>query len=434
MRDKPPGFVRVTLSRMVPDGTTPALPCIEWMTVCPRVPAESPSSAELAARLAGCPSIAGMLAAAGHAGEPVLLCVNDSDRATPTREVLRALAALPARGHGSDRPRFRALVATGTHRFTAEARATFERQTFRDCGLPIEHVDWHDSRDVDAHIAMGGFRFDRRLSAHRFLLPIGSVEPHYFAGATGAHKTVTIGCLSQIDIELNHRGALHPASDVFSLAGNPVYDGIVDALGALRRAARRIACVDLVVADGRWLEAATGDPLEALRALLPAVRSVFAHHLEQPVDLLHLRVPPPLGRSLYQADKALKNNYRAVRDGTWIVLEAECELGVGPDAFLALLRDAPDHESALRVVERRGYRLGDHKAVKLRHLTDPRRRGVHVVLASRNVDDADARLCGFERADSAEQALRTVLARGAPAACSGLRVEDAGNVCLTVSP
>jgi len=317
-------------------------------------------------------------------------------------------------------------------------------------------------------------RINRRVVEHDWILAIGSVEPHYFAGATGAHKTLTIGCLARADIERNHAGALHPASDLLALDGNPVFDGIAllaDGLlhggptrprrnsaedpadAGLNRAApldpgpnsappadaglnqtspagaKHFLALNQVAAGERVLAAAAGGWRETLEALLPVVRTVYTHQVARPADVLHLRVPLPLGRDLYQADKALKNCHQAVRDGGLIILEADCPHGVGPDAFLSLLRRAPDYAAACEIVRREGYRLSDHKAVKLRHLMDPKQRGVRVVVVSANLRAADVAGTGLElraRLENVEAQLQHLAS-----ATRGIAVEDAGNSCIT---
>jgi hypothetical protein len=161
------------------------------------------------------------------------------------------------------------------------------------------------------------------------------------------------------------------------------------------------------------------------------VRDIYIHEIAEPADVLRLKVPLPLGRNLYQADKALKNNHLAVRDGGGIMLEADCPEGIGPNAFMRLLRWAGDHASAKRRVQEDGYTLGDHKAVKLRYLTDPTRRGVHVALISPNIADADAATAGlwvFRAEPAAAEWLARVVAGPLR---RGLVVEDAGLVSVT---
>jgi nickel-dependent lactate racemase len=415
-------------------GCSPTSAEITWETIAPNAP-EGPS-ADAAQRLRAAvlqsEALEDHLDAAGRSGRPVLLLVNDSHRATQTRPTLLAVAELLAGLR--HKPRLRAVVATGTHEFSRRERAEFESATFADCGLHIAGVSWHACENAGMLVPLGGFRFHRWVAENSFLLPIGSVEPHYFAGLTGAHKTVTIGVVSRVDIENNHAGALHPASDCFALDGNPVHDGVVAMLRALAEAGKRIVAVNQLLCGDALLDVAIGDPLETLRGLLPAVRRVFSQEIAEAADILRLRVPVPLGRNLYQADKALKNNHLAVRDGGAIVLEADCGEGIGPAAFLNLLRRAPDYASARKLVAREGYRLGDHKAVKLRYLMDPHCRNVRVAIVSEHVAPAELDFTGIRVYSDARTAISTLAGEIAPRCRRGLIIEDAGNAVVRVAP
>lgn len=360
--------------------------------------------------------------------EELVLVVNDPCRSTRTSEALRTLGAFAA--EIGCRPRARALIATGTHRFSPAERRAFEVSTFSELELSIDEVSWHDATDSDRLRPVGESSMNELVASARALIAVGSVEPHYFAGATGAHKTLTIGCLSHRDIEANHHGALDPASDVLRLDDNPVHEGIVRLLASLRRdrivvAMNQVLCGEAVVA------ARVGDPIGTLHALLPDAQRVYARALDRPADVLHLRVPYPLGKSFYQADKALKNNHLAVGDGGGILLEAACPEGIGQDAFVRLLRSASTYAEACQQVTQQGYRLGDHKAVKLRHLTDPAARGVHVALMSQGIALDACRVLGVEPVASVEEGLAWLATRVQRPLRRGVRVEDAGMVCVT---
>jgi len=400
--------------------------CFEHVGV-ESAPAPGPPVDTVRRAVDACDSVAEFLGAAKAAAEPVVLLVNDAYRATMSTAALQALAEFGQ----SQRclPRFRALVATGTHTLSPGERRSFEVDVILRGGLPVEDVAWHDA-DRTERLGRGTtVRVHPWVQAGRFLLPIGSVEPHYFAGMTGAHKTATIGVMSRSDIERNHRGAMAADSRVLRLAGNPVHEGIVGVLLAYGAAGKRVLAINEVVAEGKLLAAAVGDPLESLAKLLPVARAVFTYSVEQPFDVVRLRVPPPLGRSFYQADKALRNNEAAVRDGGCLLLEAACPEGVGQDAFLRLLRLAGDYAGAVRIVEAQGYHLGDHKAVNLRHLTDRARRGVHVALVGSAVSPDDAGILDVHLHPSAESAMEWA-ADVVPAPLRrGLIVEDAGAVC-----
>ena len=117
--------------------------------------------------------------------------------------------------------------------------------------------------------------------------------------------------------------------------------------------------------------------------------------------MLVCHVLPPLDRSLYQAEKALKNSEHAVRDGGAMVLVAACPDGVGPRRFVDLLAAAPDEASARAHIEERGYRLGDHKAVRWRSL---QARGVRIGLVAPAFPEADAQAAGLRVFREAAQA------------------------------
>ena len=403
-----------------------------WHRVKPKaLPIERTTVEILEDALSGSPMLAAFLDSAAAAGEAVLLMINDAYRSTQTRPVLTVLARLARQRHPP--LRFRALVATGTHQVPPPERREFEAATFSGCGLAIEQVLWHDAEDDGLLTRVAHVRIHHRVAKSRFLLPIGSIEPHYFAGVTGTHKTATIGCLARADIERNHAGALSTSADVLRLNGNPVFDGIAEILRALQAEGRNILAVAEVVREHKVLAAAVGHPLETIDALLPVVRQVYAPQLDRPVDVLRLKVPPPLGRSFYQADKALKNNHRAVRDGGGIVLEAPCPEGVGQDAFLSLLRRARDYVAAVKAVTEQGYRLGDHKAVMLRYLTDPAARGVHVALVGSRVSQSDAEVLAMKLFESAEPAIAWLASVVNLPFERGLVIEDAGLVTVTVT-
>ncbi|MCH8149203.1 MAG: DUF2088 domain-containing protein [Planctomycetes bacterium] len=403
-----------------------------WRTIGPKAPDRTRESpATLSDVIYKSSELQCFLAEASDETAPIIVVINDSHRATPTRQILQVLSEHLRRSGRANH--FHALVATGTHRFSETHRRHFESATFDECGLRFENISWHDAEDASNLIANGNVRVNRLVAESRFLLPIGSVEPHYFAGTTGAHKTVTIGCLSIADIERNHAGAMRSESEIMRLDGNPVFDDMVSILDRLRGQGRRILAINTIVIDGRIVSAKVGDPLKTLHAFMPVVEEMFVHRIDSPVDVLRLKVPPPLDQCLYQADKALKNSHLAVRDGGGIILEAVCPEGIGPDGFMNLLRRAPDYESTLEIVRKDGYCLGDHKAAKLRYLTDPKYRNVKVALVSRGVSPTDAEQAGLRPFETVDGALNWLREAAQGPHEKGLIVEDAGVVSVTVA-
>ena len=267
----------------------------------------------------------------------------------------------------------------------------------------------------------------RLVSDAEKIVPVGTVEPHYFAGWTGAHKTATIGVLDREGIRANHAHALSPASAPLALDGNPVFDGIArmaDALGP------RLTCVNAVEADGRLLAWSVGPWRAALDQVLPEATTVFVRDIPHRVDLLVAAVTGPLARNLYQAEKGIKNSESCVKDGGAVVLHAPCPEGTGPARFLELLARARTHEAALASVQA-AYELGDHKAVKVRALEA---RGVTWHLACPGISTFPAQAALVEKAGLALHASleEAIGAATATPRATGLLVEDAGNLVVRV--
>lgn len=362
---------------------------------------------------------AALLAAANllDASRPLTVLLNDPQRATRSRQVLGPLLAERTKP-------VRVLVATGSHHFPLAQREQFHRDEL--AGLTVEAIAWHDCDDARL-VRIGSWRgHPWLLETDWALLAIGSCEMHYFAGITGAHKTATIGCMDHAGIQDNHRGALSEHARPGRLEGNPVHEGVAACLAELE-ARRPVVAVNLLQAGAEILAASAGSPLEALEKLVGLARQCGTCGIPQPADALVLRVSGPLARSLYQAEKAIKNSEWAVRDGGLLVLDAPCPQGVGQDDFLRLLRECPTHQSICHALQRQGYRLGDHKAVKLRYLTDCRK--VRVCVVSQGVSPGDAAVLGFVPAASDEEAIRQAGLEGGRV----WAVPDAANVCVEVN-
>lgn len=350
--------------------------------------------------------------------------VNDPQRHTDSPAVLEELSLHVAPEN------VRILVACGTHKFDEQTKRDYEASLAGNLNnLRFGEIAWHDCDSPDLHPIC-------HWCGHPWLLnktpiiAIGSAEPHYFSGFTGPHKTCTIGCASREDIEANHANALSPEARSCQLAGNPIYENVVRMVESLE-ALTPIAAVSLVQSGSQIVTATGGPVLETLHKTARIAEQCFTHRIDRPADAIIAEVTGPLASSFYQAEKGIKNCEWAVRDGGAIVLQADCRDGIGQDHFVAMLREAATYEQALELIDSRGYRLGDHKAVKLRYLTDPGVRGVRIYVVSEGLSEEDCRTLGMIPATSVADAL---VAAGVDAAADKVyRVTDAGNTTVRVT-
>ena len=270
-------------------------------------------------------SLAGVLAASPppvSAGDRVVVALPDGTRPLNVGVVLAALAPwLPAGSLG--------LVGLGLHR------------PMRPEELPPSPVglaqsrpdDFVPTRDVD------GIRgtVDRRVAEADCVLGVGIVELHQYAGFSGGHKAVAVGCGGRPTLDdLHHRDrVLAPGVEIGRLEGNP-FRAAVDTLG---EAAGLRWC--LLQAGGAWF---AGEPREALRraaASLDCWWSVRATH-----SSAFLRVPSQKAVNFYQASRAATyvglSGCAPLSPGATLYLDAACPEGMGEGpgerAFAEVLR------------------------------------------------------------------------------------------------
>ena len=361
-------------------------------------------------------------------GLPLTVLVNDAHRFTDSRIFFDAVFA--ALDEAALAPTVRMLVAAGSHRSDAAERSEHEERVLGAWRSRVEEIAWHDAFDPDQLADIGRSRLHRWMAEQGFYLACGSLEPHYFAGVTGAHKTLTVGVMALEALTTNHAGAMEPTSGGLRLDGNPVHLGIVDTLADIEDAGGRLLVLNEVVIDGVVVACTAGHPLQSLSSALPTVRECFAASFPAPFDVVVATVEAPLNRDFYQADKGVKNTEAVIRDGGLLIVEAACAGGVGIDHFVTLLEQAATHAGVMEIVEERGYRLGDHKAVRLRALTD--RRGVRLAVVSAALDPALGATIGariFPEATAAAEWAMSELEKGSRA----LVVHDAGNLTLEIA-
>jgi nickel-dependent lactate racemase len=291
----------------------------------------------------------------------VLFIVNDGTRPTPTAKVLDLLHD---RIRGIDAS---FIVATGIHRAPTEEEFRFIFGDLYETYRGRIHV--HDSKNEREMVHLGTskagtemFVNNRGVRAHK-LVPIGSVEPHYFGGFTGGRKSFLPGIASYKTIEQNHKYAIQPEPKALALSGNPVHEDMIDALKTVQ--GKEIFSIQTVLDRDRRIYAATaGDIHASFEAAIESANEVFCIRVPEKADIVVSVAPYPMDVDLYQAQKALDNGKLALKEGGILILVAKCRTGVGERSFFELLAAANSPKEALERIDQ-GYVLGYHKAAKM---------------------------------------------------------------------
>jgi len=292
----------------------------------------------------------------------LLLIVNDATRPTPTARVLETLQ--PRLEKVDD---LRIIVATGAHRAPTEDEYRFILGNTYDAFRPKAFA--HDARNDDDMEYLGTssngteMYLNRAVKESDGIIPIGSVEPHYFAGYTGGRKSFLPGVASYRTIEMNHKHALSDGSASLALQGNPVHEDMADAMKVLDDL-RIFSIQTVLTADHRIYAVTAGGIHESFDAAVERADEVFCSRLSAKADIVITVAPYPMDIDLYQSQKALDNGKLALKDGGVIIMVSHCRDGVGEDTFLKLLSSQNDPQGVMDTISR-GYKLGYHKAAKM---------------------------------------------------------------------
>ncbi len=294
-----------------------------------------------------------------------LFIINDATRPTPTLEILKEL------GKRMNLEEAKYIIATGAHKM-AERKDL--KLIFGEFYNKIKsNIILHNARDYTSLANIGKTKKETEVWINKeiieagAIIPIGSVEPHYFAGFTGGRKSFIPGLTGYETIEQNHKLALEKNAAPLCLARNPVHLDLLDAFKKVP--AIPIFSIQAVVNDEKDIcSVFCGDIHKSFLKASEYSRDIFIVSVKEKADIVITVAKTPLDKNLYQAHKAIEHGKFALKDGGVIILIAACNDGIGPDNFYKLLSSYSDPEKIIRIA-RDDYKLGYHKAARIAELS-----------------------------------------------------------------
>jgi len=304
----------------------------------------------------------------------VAVVVSDITRPCPTRRILPfVMRSLKNAGVAGDNVRI--LIGTGTHRGHTPAE---KRTLLGTYATSIPQVVDHR---MDSVQYVGTTKRGTRVSVNPmlldadFVLAIGNVDVHYFAGYTGGYKAVIPGLAGKETIERNHSLMTLPNAEPAVIESNPVREDLEEA-GQMTR----LRYVVNVVLDesNRIISGFAGDPIAAQRAATKTVDDLVKVPVKEPADIVLASTGGyPRDINLYQAHKAIENASHAVKNGGTIILVAECSEGFGNTTFENWMTSASSLDEVREKLSKQ-FILGAHKAFALSKIA----RRAEIVVAS----------------------------------------------------
>lgn len=202
----------------------------------------------------------------------------------------------------------------------------------------------------------------KNVASSDFIICLGNVDFHYFAGYSGGAKALFPGCASKNSIEYNHKFMLDDKAHQGNITGNPIRDDIEEVAKI-----KKIDYILNVVLDEHKniVYAASGDYIKAHRKCCEYIDKMYIKHLNTKADIVIVSQGGlPKDTNLYQVQKALDNASYAVRDGGIIILVGECRDGLGNETFEKYFLESKISDEIIDKIKNK-FELGGHKAAAI---------------------------------------------------------------------
>jgi len=300
-----------------------------------------------------------------------LIVVPDATRKAHLKKIV-PMALERVRREGFKDSEITVIVATGLHKphAAAELKTLVGEKIFSRYRV-ISHAQGARTVVMRGRTKSGvPIVLNRELFRARYIVTIGLVEPHLYAGYSGGAKTIAIGLAGEATINATH----HPnfldrsGTALCSVRGNPFQDCLWEIIKGLP-----VRYTFAVVNDARGRLRRIfegGDLRRSFDDGVACARGLSEKKADRQFDAVLCRVPPPKDATLYQASRAfnyvLNTKRPIVKKGGIVLVSASLRQGygkgIGEKRFAAALRQMRSADSLVRRVKKEGCRAGEHRA------------------------------------------------------------------------
>ncbi|MBN2414098.1 nickel-dependent lactate racemase [candidate division KSB1 bacterium] len=302
------------------------------------------------------------------------------------------------------------LVANGSHVLQPEhvIRDLVGEEVYTS--YPVFQHDCHDKKGlVFFGTSLNGtvIYLNKKVKEADFIITIGGILFHYFAGFGGGPKMLMPGVAGYESIRQNHRltidnktGLFHKECFEGNIKTNPVYLDLSQIIPFVPQ------CTSLQFAlnsRGNVVQAETGPILETQGRICPTVYDLYTTPVEEKAEIVIASAGGfPADVNLIQSHKSIHHAYQAVKPGGMIVLLAECPEGVGSETFMPYFEENSSADIGRCLLN--DYKINGHTALSLKTKTENSR----IYFVSK-LDKEIVRKTGMLPCSTIEEALSFVL-------------------------
>jgi len=283
----------------------------------------------------------------------IVLIASDHTRPVPSKVIVPPMLREIRKGNPD--ADITILISTGCHRETTreELLNKFGEEIMANEKIVVHDCDNSPLVKIGTLPSGGECIINKLVVDADLVVSEGFIEPHFFAGFSGARKSILPGIASRTTVLANHCSEFiaHPKSRTGILEGNPIHQDMVWAA----RAAKLAFIVNVVINEKKEAIFAVAGDLEAAHKVGCDFLSSLCKVDAKPADIaISTNGGYPLDQNIYQAVKGMTAAEATVKKGGVIIMMARSNDGHGGDHFYHQMADEPDIEKTLATFLSRG--------------------------------------------------------------------------------
>ena len=284
----------------------------------------------------------------------VVIIASDHTRPVPSKAIMPAMLAEIRKGNPD--ANITILIATGCHRGTTkdELVAKFGEEIVAKENIYIHDCDETDMLVKIGTLPSGGELIINKLAVEADLLVAeGFIEPHFFAGFSGARKSVLPGIASRVTVLANHCSEFiaSPYARTGILENNPIHEDMVYA----GKTAKLAYIVNVVIDEKKEAIYAVAGDMEMAHQKGCEFLSGLCKAQAIPGDIvISTNGGYPLDQNIYQSVKGMTAAEATVKKGGVIIMLSKCNDGTGGQHFYDQMSEFEDIEEIEKKFMSRG--------------------------------------------------------------------------------
>jgi|Deesub1362B_J571_1020462.scaffolds.fasta_scaffold00013_70 nickel-dependent lactate racemase len=338
-------------------------------------------------------------------GMKIVIIADDLTRPTPRKRIIPILLN-ELNEIGIPDEDITVLIALGTHRYMTEEEIleNFGEEVVRRVRI-INH-EWKDEKNL---IYLGETENGTPVTINRvayeadFLIALGSIVPHCFAGFGGGAKMIQPGICGWDTTAATHLLLFEDDERVLEYSGT-TKNKIMEEMRAVAKKAGLNFIVNVVFNSKKELvKVVAGDFVKAHDAGIEVSKEIFVREIEERADIV-VADAHPTEIDLWQGGKPLTYARRAVKDGGTLIFLIPAPDGVSPTHPIVSEWAHLNYKEIKRRV--REEEVEDKVGCSVLMLIKKATEGIDVIVVSDGLTKEIKEKFGFIHAENVEEALK----------------------------